>query len=153
MLITAGTSQAYNMMTASWGGFGVLWHKDICFCVIRPTRYTYAFMEKAQYFTLNFFEKKYKKILNFCGTKSGRDVNKMAVSGLTAKKGREGVVYFSQARLVMVCKKIYFQQITPANFLDPKIEENYPDKDYHRMYVGEVMECLQKAKKQKRKSK
>jgi flavin reductase (DIM6/NTAB) family NADH-FMN oxidoreductase RutF len=147
MLIAAGTLKDYNMMTASWGGFGVLWHKNICFCVIRPHRYTREFMEKAEYFTLNFFKKRYKKVLDFCGTKSGRDVNKMTEAGLTAENGGKGIVYFNEARLVIVCKKIYFQEIEPANFLDPGIEENYPKKDYHRMYVGEIVRCLQKAKR------
>lgn len=142
MLITAGTLKNYNMMTASWGGFGVLWHKNICFCVIRPHRYTYGFMEKAKYFSLSFFDKKYKSILEFCGSKSGRDVDKTKETGLTPAKDRTGAVYFKEARLVIICKKIYFQQIDPKNFLDPKIEENYPKKDYHRMYVGEIVCCL-----------
>ena len=86
------------MMTASWGGFGVFWHKNICFCVIRPTRYTYAFMEKAGYFTLNFFEKKYKKILNFCGTKSGRDVNKMDAIGADGPKRAERALFILTRR-------------------------------------------------------
>lgn len=144
MLITAGTLKDHNMMTASWGGFGVLWNRPVCFCVVRPVRYTYKFMERSEYFTLSFFDKKYKKILNFCGTRSGRDVDKTAETGLTPVETREGAVYFEQARMILVCKKIYFQQIDPAHFLDPAIDENYPQKDYHRMYVGEVVRCLKK---------
>ena len=144
MLITAGTIKNYNMMTARWGGLGVLWDKKICFCVIRPQRYTYGFMEKSQYFTLSFFEEKYRKILEFCGTKSGRDVNKTQETGLMPVEDSTGAVYFKQARLVIVAHKIYFQQMDPACFLDPRIHENYPNKDYHRMYVGELTRCLVK---------
>ncbi len=142
MLITAGSAKKYNMMTASWGGFGVLWNKNICFCVIRPGRYTYGFMEKSKKFTLSFFDKRYKSLLEFCGSNSGRDVDKTERTGLTPVRGREGAVYFKQASLVIICKKIYYQQIDPRRFLDPGIHKNYPKKDYHRMYVGQVVRCL-----------
>ena len=142
MLITAGTLKAYNTMTASWGGFGVLWSKKICFCFIRPQRYTYRFMENSKNWTLSFFEAKYRKVLEFCGSNSGREVNKIAMTGLTPVEGTSGSVYFAEARLVIECKKIYFQDIDPNHFIDPNIHENYPDKDYHRMYIGEIIRCL-----------
>ena len=141
MLITAGTPEFYNTMTGSWGGFGVLWDKKICFCVVRPTRYTYGFMEKSDFFTLSFFTEEYRKALLLCGTKSGRAVNKTKETGLTPVKGNV-TVYFDEARLVLECKKLYFQDLDPDHFLDPGIEKFYPQKDYHRMYVGEVMRCL-----------
>lgn len=117
MLITAGTQKIFNTMTASWGGFGILWGKKICFCVIRPTRYTYRFMEESEYFTLCFFEKKYKKILTYCGSNSGKDVDKVSRTGLTPVDGKNDTVYFNEARLVIMCRKIYFQDIAPKNFL------------------------------------
>ncbi|GAI13637.1 unnamed protein product, partial [marine sediment metagenome] len=83
MLVTAGTPGSFNTMTAAWGGWGVLWTRNICFCVIRPSRYTYQFAEKATGYTLCFFEEKYRKVLEFCGSKSGRDVDKIAETGLT----------------------------------------------------------------------
>lgn len=144
MLISAGTLKNFNMMTASWGGFGVLWHRNICFCVVRPTRYTYEYMEKSENFALNFFDEKYKKALELCGTKSGRTTNKAQETGLTPAQTEAGAVYFQEARLIIECRKIYFQQIDPKNFLDPKIQDNYPGKDYHRMYVGEIVRCLQR---------
>jgi flavin reductase (DIM6/NTAB) family NADH-FMN oxidoreductase RutF len=143
MLVTAGTEASFNTMTAAWGGLGVLWEKEICFCVIRPTRYTYAFMEKSEGFTLSFFEERYRDVLTYCGTKSGKDVNKVAQTGLTPVFDN-GAIYFSEARLVMVCRKIYTQDIVPDNFLDPGIDKFYPAKDYHRMYVGEISRCLRK---------
>ena len=141
MLITAGSIDSYNMMTASWGGLGILWGRKICFCVLRPQRYTRECMEKAENFSLSFFDEKHRSVLEYCGSKSGRHVDKMAIDGITPVAAGD-TVYFDEARLVLVCRKIYYQDITPKNFIDPTIDENYPKKDYHRMYVGEVIRCL-----------
>lgn len=138
MLITAGTLDSYNTMTASWGGFGILWNKNVCFCVVRPTRHTYNFIEKSGAFSLSFFDDKYRKALQFCGSHSGRDVDKAASTGLTPVAGDNGTVYFNEARLVIECKKLYFQDIDPKNFIDIALDKNYPLKDYHRMYIGEI---------------
>ena len=141
MLVTAGAPESFNTMTASWGCMGVLWEKQVCFCFIRPTRYTYEFVERSLYFTLSFFDDQYRSALNFCGSHSGRDIDKVKKAGITPVK-EGGYVYFAEARLVLVCKKIYFQDVIPSNFLDPQIASLYPAKDYHRMYVGEIISCL-----------
>lgn len=144
MLITAGSLKHYNTMTANWGGFGILWNRKICWCVVRPQRFTYQFMESAPAFSLSFFAKEYKKALDFCGTKSGREVDKAAATGLTPFESSPGIVSFAQARLIIECQKIYYQDIDPQHFLDPTIEKIYPIQDYHRMYLGEVRRCLTK---------
>jgi len=144
MLITAGSIEKCNTMTASWGGLGVLWAKNVAICFIRPTRYTYEFIEKADTFTLSFFEEKYRKALQLCGTKSGRDIDKVAAAGITPVASDSVSVYFSEAKLVLECRKLYYQDINPENFLDKEIDKNYPNKDYHRMYVGEIIKCLVK---------
>jgi flavin reductase (DIM6/NTAB) family NADH-FMN oxidoreductase RutF len=144
MLISAGNKKAFNTMTASWGGMGVLWAKKVCFCVVRPGRHTYRFIESADLFTLSFFDESFRGALTFCGSHSGRDVDKVKETGLTPIFAN-GSVYFAEARLVFVCKKVYFQDIDPANFLDPSMDKAfYPNKDYHRMYVGEIKTCLVK---------
>ncbi|HHV95417.1 MAG TPA: flavin reductase family protein [Clostridiaceae bacterium] len=142
MLITAGTPESYNTMTASWGGLGILWGEPVSYIFIRPHRYTYNFVEKNETYSLSFFDEKYRKALQYCGTHSGRDVDKAAATGLTVVGGDCNTVYFNEARLVLLCKKIYFQDINPENFLDPVIGKNYPKKDYHRMYIGKVIKCL-----------
>lgn len=144
MLVTAGDIQSYNTMTASWGGLGVIWGKNISFCVVRPSRYTYGFIEKAGQYTLSFFDENFRSALNFCGSHSGRDCDKASETGLSPVQGEDGSVYFAEARLVLVCKKLYYQDIEPRHFLDPDIDRNYPNKDYHRMYVGEIIKCLGK---------
>jgi flavin reductase (DIM6/NTAB) family NADH-FMN oxidoreductase RutF len=144
MLITGGVIKSFNTMTASWGGLGVLWNKRVCYIFVRPTRYTYEFIEQRDVFTLSFFEEEYRNALNFCGTKSGRNVDKIAKTGLSPVEDQSGAVYFDEARLVLVCKKIYFQNIIPEQFLDPEIDKNYPEKDYHRMYVGQILQAYRK---------
>ena len=143
MLITAGIRESFNTMTASWGGMGVLWDKKVCFAFVRPTRYTFEFLEKSKFYTFSFLEEQYRDILMYCGTKSGRDVNKVIETNLTPIFGN-GTVFFAEARLVMECKKIYVQDITPGNFLDQTMNEYYPKKDYHRIYVGEIIRCLKR---------
>ena len=140
MLIAAGPPGAHNMMTGGWGGFGVMWQKNVCWCVIRPVRYTYQFMEKADCFTLSFFEEKYRPALELCGTKSGRDIDKAKAAGLTPIPGElAGTTCFAEARMVIECRKIYYCDMQPEHFLDESIHENYPQKDYHRMYMGEIV--------------
>ncbi len=141
MLITAGAPGAFNTMTASWGGLGVLWERKVCFCFIRPTRHTYRFIEQSERFTLSFFEERYRKVLQFCGSHSGRDTDKVKEAGLTPVAAN-GSIHFAEARLVFVCRKLYTQDISPDRFLDSSLEAMYPQKDYHRMYVGGIETCL-----------
>ncbi len=141
MLITAGTKDSFNTMTGAWGGLGVAWDKRIAMCLVRPTRYTYEFMERSWSFSLSFFDEEYRDALTYCGTASGRDVNKVAEAGLTPVFS-EDTIHFAEARLVIECRKIYYQDIQPQNFLVPDMDSFYPKKDYHRMYVGEIMRCL-----------
>ncbi|TFH65207.1 MAG: flavin reductase family protein [Candidatus Zixiibacteriota bacterium] len=144
MLVTAGNLQKFNTMTASWGTLGELWNKKVAFCFVRPTRHTYQFMEAADTFTLTFFDEKYREALDFCGSHSGRKVDKIAKTGLTPIEWEKQAVYFEQARLVLICKKVYMHDLDPKHFLDPEIDDNYPKKDYHRMYIGEIVHCFVK---------
>ncbi|MBN1356981.1 flavin reductase [bacterium] len=144
MLITAGKLSRFNTMTASWGGMGVLWNQNVCFAFIRPQRFTFEFAESSPGFTLCFFEERYRDALAFCGSHSGRDVDKAAETGLTPVEGPDGFVYFNEAELVFLCRKKYIHDIDPAHFLDPAIHEAYPIQDYHRMYIGEIIRCLKR---------
>jgi len=137
MLISAGEENNFNTMTASWGGLGVMWFKNVSFVVVRPTRYTFEFMEKYDRYTLSFFEEEYRDALTICGSKSGRDTDKVKEAGLNPVFDNNGV-YFEEAKTVMVCKKLYWQDITPDNFLADFMHEKYPNKDYHRLYIGAI---------------
>lgn len=144
MLITAGTPDRCNTMTASWGGLGVLWGANVATCYVRPQRYTYEFMEGSEYFTLSFFGEKYRKALALCGSKSGRDVDKVKECGFTVAAGAGNAPYFAEAELALVCRKLYWQDMDPAHFLDGDIEKHYENHDYHRMYIGEIAEAYRK---------
>lgn len=142
MLLTSGTKDKMNAMTVSWGGIGVLWHKPVIYVVVRPQRYTFELMEQNEFFSLSIFAEQYRHILNTCGTKSGRECNKIVESGLTPLFTGNGVPYFEQARLVFECRKMYYSDVDPKNFIDIDIDKNYPNKDYHRMYFAEITHCF-----------
>lgn len=141
MLVTAGNMDSWNTMTASWGGLGVLWGKKVCFCFVRPSRHTYGFMEESEQFTLSFFSSEHRAALDFCGAHSGRDVDKAKETGLIPRPV-EAAVGFEQARLTILCRKIYHNDIESARFVDPSIEKHYNGKDYHRQYIGEILSCF-----------
>ena len=111
------------------------------FVFVRPQRYTYEFMEKYDRFTLSFFGGEQKKALGICGAKSGREMDKCKETGLVPADVFGGVT-FEQAKTVLVCKKIAFQDLDPAGFLDSSIMDTYALKDFHRMYVGAVEKVL-----------
>lgn len=142
MLISAGNEASYNTMTAAWGGFGILWRKPVATVFIRPQRYTYQFVEKHDVFTLSFLGHDYRKELNFCGSKSGRDYDKAKETGLTPAITPLGNVAFHESRLVFECKKLYADDIKPERFIDKQLDGSiYPTKDYHRFYIGEIVGC------------
>lgn len=145
-LITAGDFDAkdFNTMTVAWGSLGIMWNRPFVQAVVRPTRYTYEFTEKYDSFTMCSFPEKYKAALKLLGTKSGRDFNKIAESGLTPIKSESvSSPSFEEADLILECRKIYYDDINPGKFIDPSINKNYPLKDYHRIYFGEILKAFQ----------
>lgn len=146
MLVTAQKDGVVNTMTASWGGFGVMWNKEVVFVVIRPQRYTKEFVDTADSFTLSFFDESYKKDLAYLGKVSGRDEDKLSKTSLTVTN-TDSAPYFDEAEMVIVVNKLYMQPMGKEYFLDKElIERWYPQSDYHFLYVAEVTEILQKAK-------
>lgn len=143
MLVAAtDKSGRTNAMTASWGGMGVLWGKKVAFVFIRPQRYTKRFVDEAAKFTLSFFDDSYKKMLGYMGKVSGKDEDKIAKSGLTVTD-RNGAPVFKEASLTLVCRKMYRDTLKEENLIDKSIIEKwYPQKDYHDVYVAEIIEEL-----------
>ena len=141
-LLSCRSGGKSNAMTVSWGGLGVLWNKPVATVYVRPTRYTFELLEKEETFSLCFFGAEQKDALKLCGSKSGRDVDKISVAGLTEIS--DIAPYFEEASLVLLCKKIYTDHIKPENFLEETIDQNYPKKDYHKIYVGEIVKVLEK---------
>jgi flavin reductase (DIM6/NTAB) family NADH-FMN oxidoreductase RutF len=144
-IITAGTPEHFNMMTASWGCLGNLWNKPVALCFVRPQRYTFEFTEREPIYTLTFFDGSYRDVLQYLGTVSGRDEDKVKGSGLTPKILPSGNISFEEARLIIECKKIYTDFFDEMNFIDTDIVPNvYPNKDFHRIYIGEIINVWEK---------
>ena len=142
LLLTSGDFSAgrFNTMTVGWGSIGTMWGRPFAQVVVRPVRYTYEFMEQYDTFTLSAFPDQHRPALQLLGSKSGRDGDKIAEAGLTPiPSSQVAAPAFEEADLILECRKIYAQDMDPACFLDPAIDENYPKKDYHRIYYGEIL--------------
>ena len=135
-----GGHPTFNFMTVSWGGLGYLWNKPLALVVVRPTRYTRGFIDQAPSFTLSVLPESYRRALNYAGSHSGREGDKARASGLTPEPSqRVTAPSFQEAELVLECRKSYFTDLDPEHFLDPSIQTHYSARDYHRVYLGEVL--------------
>lgn len=143
MLVTAAKEDgSVNTMTASWGGMGILWNKTVAFVFIRPQRYTKEFIDASGHMSLTFFDEKYRDMLKYMGTVSGRDENKVEKMGLTVAMDGE-TPYFEEASIVLQCKKLYAQDMKPECFISEEdAKKFYPGEDYHTTYVVEVEKIL-----------
>ena len=145
MLVTAGTPEKFNMMTASWGGTGILWGKPVAFIFIRPERYTYEFIEKGDTLTLSFLGEAHRDIHKICGSQSGRDIDKVAASGLKPYVTENGNIAYEQARLILECKKLYADFIDADNFVDKLLISRWYEEGhggFHKMYILEIQNVL-----------
>ncbi|MFH1018564.1 MAG: flavin reductase family protein [Pseudomonadota bacterium] len=129
-----------NPMTVSWGGFGTLWNKPTVTVYIRPTRYTHKLLDQSKEFTLNFFEERFREAMDLCGSQSGRDIDKWKATGLHTVAGETvAVPRIQEANLSFECRVMAYQDFDPEKFVRPEVHEIYPQKDYHRIYWGEVL--------------
>lgn len=142
MLVTAGSKEKLNTMTASWGGLGWLWNKPVAFVFIRPERYTHDFVDANDRMTLSFYDKDWHKALQLCGSKSGRDIDKVAATGLSPVELESGAMTFGQARLTLDCRKLFKTEMTEAAFLDKEVLARFyndrPGGSLHTIYVVEI---------------
>lgn len=143
-LLTAGSGTSFNVMTATWGAIGYLWERDVALVVVRPQRYTFEFLRREPSFTLSILPVALDEVLNICGALSGRDTDKVKKAGLTPVELSPGVITFEEAVVVIVCKKLYDADfINPDAFVDPTIAETfYPQKDFHHLFIGEMVEVM-----------
>ncbi len=142
-LLTAGNKDSFNTMTVSWGGMGTIWGKPVATVYVRTSRYTHEFMDREGYFTVSFYPEEYRKVLGVLGSKSGRDMDKMNGSGLTAKALQESVT-FEEAEITLVCRKMFMQRLEPSNITDPDAVKFYAGDAPHDMYIGEVVDIISK---------
>lgn len=143
-LVTAGDESGWNTMTASWGFAGVMWGKNCLITAIRPQRYTKEFIDGSDTFSITILPDGYRDTLNYFGSVSGRDEDKIAKSGLTVEKC-ENTPYFAEGKLVLICRKMFAQEIKAESFIDKEaLEKWYPNNDLHTLYVAEIVKVLEK---------
>ena len=143
-LLTAGSRESCNTMTIGWCQAGRLWNLPVCTVYVRPERYTYQFMEERDYFTVSVLPESEKKTMALCGSRSGRDLDKIKECGLTVRYGAGDAPYFAEAEAVLVCRKLYVQDMDPACAAagEEKILPYYGEKGgWHRIYTGEIVEA------------
>lgn len=140
MLITAKNPDGkVNTMTASWGMMGEIWGKEAVTVYIRQSRYTKEFVDSQEYFTLSLFDG-YKKELGVLGSKSGRDGDKISEVGFAIEEV-DNQPTFSQCKAVLVCKKMYQDDIAIKDMKEDIVKAMYQDGDQHTMYIAEIVGC------------
>lgn len=145
MLITAEKDSKVNMMTASWGSFGVFWNKPTATVYIRQSRYTKEFIDAEERFSLCVLPEELKKAVHgVCGSQSGRNIDKLKATNLTVEH-ENGVPYFKESKMVFICKKIYAQKMEKSAFMEEEpFNKNYTNGDLHTMYIAEIEKILTK---------
>ena len=142
-VITAGKEDQYNSMTASGGGFGLLFMKPTTWCILREDRYTLEIIQKEQTYTMSYFPHEYKEQVLFLGSKSGRDSEKMKEVALTSVQTPSGDMSFKEARLIIECKLTQLTTANPADFYPQEtkdlINKAFKEANVYRKYVfGEI---------------
>lgn len=140
MLVTAGTPENFNMMTASWGGAGFLWNRPVATIFVRPERYTYGFIEETGRFSLSFLGEEHRAAHKVTGSKSGRDTDKVAEAGLHPLFTETGGIFYEETRLGLECRVLYADGIEASNFIDRALVEQWygAQGGFHKMYVAEI---------------
>ncbi len=131
-----------NVMTIGWAAIGYMWSKPIMTVMVRKSRFTHHIIEKASGFTVSIPTDDLKEALNFCGTKSGRDVDKFKEYNLTtipAQKVETPIIDISGFHYE--CKIVYKSEMNPDFLCKEYKEDIYTDNDYHTFYFGEIVAC------------
>lgn len=145
MLLSAGKDTSMNMMTIAWGALGELWGKPIVTVYVSTDRYTYKFLEDNEYFTVTAFPEQFRDKLQYLGSVSGRDEDKVKGSGLTPEFTKLGNPIYKEANLAIECKKIYAEQLKKE--LMPLEQRQWYDEKklgVHMMYIGEIVNVWKK---------
>ena len=140
-LLAAGDKKKSNAMTIGWGGIGTLWGRPALTVYVAEKRYTKQFMDNSAYFTVMACDAKDSKVLNYMGSKSGRNGDKAKALGLHTAFTANGTPYYTEATLVIECKTMYVAPFDRKGFksdVPQKMYANFP-AGVHTMYIGEVV--------------
>jgi len=145
LLVVRGPDQRANPMTIGWGTIGQIWGRPMFLVLVRPSRYTFGLIEKADHFTVNVPDGDMERELEYCGTRSGRDGDKISACGLTALDGvTPGTTVIAQARYFYECRIVHKNDIVPGGFPDEIARHYYSGGDYHRVYFGEIVQAYRR---------
>lgn len=143
--LTASDGSKVNTMTAGWGGFGVMWGKNVVFAVVRDSRYTKEFIDSADTFSLTFFDmnkKSNRSALQYLGAVSGRDEDKINSARLNINY-HDGTPFIDEGSSAYICRKMYAGPMPKDFFTDNEIDTKwYSNNDYHNLYIGEITAFL-----------
>jgi flavin reductase (DIM6/NTAB) family NADH-FMN oxidoreductase RutF len=142
LLVSQGKEGLPNVMAIGWGTIGIVWRKPVFNILVRPSRYTYQFIEESGEFTVNIVPPQLKEVVQYCGSVSGRDYNKFKEKQLTTIPStkvkppiiKEGVLHFE-------CQVIYKNDLIPSELEKSIIPSLYSKGDFHRIYFGEILAC------------
>ena len=139
--LTTAAEGKVNSMTIGWGSIGFSWRKPVFTELVRHSRYTYQLIEKSGEFTVTIpVGKDLQQALTLCGTKSGRDIDKIKAAGLTLKPGQEiSTPAIAGGGMTYECKVLYKQSMSAENLDDTVQKQCYGDNDYHTIYFGEIV--------------
>lgn len=148
-LVTAGTPEDYNTMTISWGSLGTIWAprgngRQIATIYIKPSRYTFNYLEKSDYYTISFFPESCRRDLAYLGSHSGRDGDKLAQTNLTPVEKTHGTMGFKEASLTLVCHKLYSDSFKKENIPAEIVAAYYDGEEPHHFYIGEIVDFDEK---------
>lgn len=141
-LVTAGTVENFNTMTVSWGGLGTLWAKPVATVYVKPVRHTHSFLDSNEYFTVSFYDEKYRRDLSILGSLSGKDGDKVAKTGLTPVRVGESTS-FREAKITLLCRKIYSQDLAIDAIPKDAVDTFYLTEAPHTMYVGQIIDIIE----------
>ncbi|VBB09840.1 Hypothetical protein LUCI_5138 [Lucifera butyrica] len=137
--LTTAHAGKINSMTIGWGSLGVMWRKPVFLVMVRPSRFTFELIEKSNEFTVSVPLHDMKQALSLCGTKSGREMDKLATAGLKAVPGQTiATPVIAGCGLHYECKVIYKQAMLPDALEKELTQSCYPAGDHHTLYYGEI---------------
>lgn len=141
--LTVKSGEKLNTMTIGWATIGYVWRKPIFMIAVRNSRYTFGIIESAADFTVSVPLADMHDEVMFCGTKSGRDVDKYKSCGLKLTDSRKVVSPIIDTHGIHFECKIIFKSVMDPTYLDETYDKLYPEKDYHTLYFGEIQDCYE----------
>lgn len=148
-LLTAGTPDNYNTMTISWGSLGTIWAprgngRQIATVYVKPSRYTFGYLEKSDYYTISFFPESCRKDMAYLGSHSGGDEDKLAATSLTPVEKSNGTMGFEEATLTLVCHKLYSDAFKKEGIPADIVQAYYDGDEPHHFFIGEIVDFDEK---------